>query len=95
MQFTKNTAAEYLSRKYILAAASLFVVLIMFVYAVWTNPQANILEWGGLIVGVISSYSYFNVQEAKTLKDLEFKKMDMNGGGSAVAADGTKPPVEG
>lgn len=91
MQTTNNTKMEYLSRKYTLTLIALIAVVIVILFI----DKGAHYEWGAVLVAILGQYAWFNVQEAKTLKDLEFKKMDMNGNGSAVAADGTKPPVEG
>jgi uncharacterized membrane protein len=82
MQLNGNTAGEYLSRKFVLAAVSLMVVLLMFIYAMIVKPQVDVLAWGGLIVGIISSYGYFNSKESSAIKELKIKEMD-----AAVPAD--------
>ena len=68
----------YMSRKYTSMMVGVAICAVAIVLSGGKEPQ-----WGYVLIGVLAQYTYGNVQEGKTQKELEV--MRMNG----------KPPVEG
>ena len=85
MQLNGDTAGEYMSRKYTLTLIAL-IVLSYKLIAVSDAGWSAALITG--IVGIVSSYSYFNVKETDAVKELKIKGL------ACPPAGGEKPPVE-
>ena len=62
----ESKADGYMSRKYTSTMVGVAICAVAIVLSKGTEPQ-----WGYVLIGVLAQYTYGNVQEGKTQKDLE------------------------